>query len=74
MEGNTECVEKFVMYPDTAAPENDLRLLKKFFGQNSFRSLKWSVFQIASIGKGQVVVMSTIPVMSGNICSCLVDF
>uniref|UniRef100_A0A158Q7M7 DNA 3'-5' helicase n=1 Tax=Elaeophora elaphi TaxID=1147741 RepID=A0A158Q7M7_9BILA len=47
------------MDTDSVPPANALRLLKKFFGHNSFRPLQWPVIQNAIRGKDQIVVMST---------------
>uniref|UniRef100_A0A8R1TZN5 ATP-dependent DNA helicase n=1 Tax=Onchocerca volvulus TaxID=6282 RepID=A0A8R1TZN5_ONCVO len=44
---------------DSVPPANALRLLKKFFGHNSFRPLQWVVIQNALNGKDQIVVLST---------------
>lgn len=42
-----------------APPADALRVLRKYFGHNSFRPLQWAVIQNALNGKDQVVVMST---------------
>ncbi|OZC11504.1 hypothetical protein X798_01362 [Onchocerca flexuosa] len=44
---------------NSGPPANALRLLKKFFGHNSFRPLQWTVIQNALCGKDQIVVLST---------------
>lgn len=63
------------MDTDSVPPANALRLLKKFFGHNSFRPLQWTVIQNALSGRDQIVVMSTgilFLLVARNVCTCLV--
>lgn len=61
------------MNTDSVPPANALRLLKKFFGHNSFRPLQWTVIQNALSRKDQIVVMSTGNFFSSrNVHTCLI--
>uniref|UniRef100_A0A915PB57 DNA 3'-5' helicase n=1 Tax=Setaria digitata TaxID=48799 RepID=A0A915PB57_9BILA len=44
---------------ESVPPAHAIRLLKKFFGYSTFRSLQWTVIQNALSRRDQIVVMST---------------
>uniref|UniRef100_A0A1I7VKG2 DNA 3'-5' helicase n=1 Tax=Loa loa TaxID=7209 RepID=A0A1I7VKG2_LOALO len=59
LSGLTAIESSLSMDTDSVPPADALRLLKKFFGHNSFRPLQWTVIQNALSGKDQIVMMST---------------